>query len=159
MIVISDSSPLISLSIISGLDLLEKLYNEIIVPEAVYEEVSLTDKPFSGSLQQYLKGKIRSVKNRVAVEMLQCDLGKGEAEAIILALETKPDFLLIDDLKARKLAGLNGIKIKGTMGVLLEGKKRGLIEEIKPLISLLISSNIRISETIIEMTLKAAGEI
>lgn len=159
MIIISDSSPLISLAIIGRLDLLEKLYKDIHVPFAVYKEVTEEEKPFSKELKNFLKDKIKNVSNRLAVEVLVSDIGIGESEAIVLALEEKPDLVLIDDLKARKFAKMNGLEIIGTMGILLEAKENGLIEEIKPFISELILNGIRISNKIIEITLKAAQEL
>ena len=83
----------------------------------------------------------------------------GESEAIVLALEEKPNFVLIDDLKARKFAKMYGLQIIGTTGILLEAKKKGLIPEIKPLISELLINGIRISSRIIELTLEAAQEL
>lgn len=159
MIIISDSSPLISLAIIGRLDLLEKLYKEIYVPFAVYKEVTEEEKPFSKELGNFLRDKVKNVSNRLAVEVLVSDIGIGESEAIVLALEEKPDLVLIDDLKARKFAKMNGLEIIGTMGILLEAKENRLIEEIKPLISELILNGIRVSNKIIEITLKAAKEL
>ena len=158
MIIISDSSPLISLALIGNLSLLEKLYNEIYVPTAVYEEVVKSDKPFSNELKQFLSGRIKNISNKMAVEILLSDIGAGEAEAIVLALEQQPDIILIDDLKARKFAKLKGLRVIGTMGILLEAKQEGLIKEIKPLISELVSKDIRISTEIVEITLQAAQE-
>ncbi len=158
MIVISDSSPLISLALIGKLDILKKLYKEIWAPTAVYEEVVKSDKPFADELILFLNGKTKSVTNKMAVEVLLSDIGAGEAEAIVLALEQQPDIILIDDLKARKLAKLKGFKVIGTMGILLQAKNEGLIKEIKPLISKLISKDIRISAKIVEIVLQAAQE-
>jgi predicted nucleic acid-binding protein len=158
MIVISDSSPLISLALIGKLDILKKLYKEIWAPTAVYEEVVKSDKPFADELILFLNGKTKSVTNKMAVEVLLSDIGAGEAEAIVLALEQQPDIILIDDLKARKLAKLKGFKVIGTMGILLQAKNEGLIKEIKPLISELISKDIRISAKIVEIVLQAAQE-
>jgi len=158
MIIISDSSPLISLALIEKLSLLEKLYKEIYVPTAVYEEVIRSDKPFSNELKQFLNDKTKSVSNKMAVEILLSDIGAGEAEAIVLALEQQPDIILIDDLKARKFAKIKGLRIIGTIGILLEAKKEGLIKEIKPLISELVLKDIRISTKIVEITLQAAQE-
>jgi len=159
MIIISDSSPLISLAIIGKLNILVHLYEEIYVPTAVYEEVVKSDKPFAKELKLFLQGKIKSVKNKMAVDILLSDIGAGEAEAIILALEQHPDVILIDDLKARRFAKIKGLTVMGTMGLLLMAKREGLIEEIKPLLSDLLSNNIRISSKIIDITLHAADEM
>lgn len=158
MIVISDSSPLISLAVIEKLDMLGKLYEEIYVPIAVSEEVVRADKPFARKLKLFLNGRTKSVKNKMAVEILSGDIGAGEAEAIVLALEQQPAVVLIDDLKARRFAKMNGLNVIGTMGILLKAKKVELIKEIKPLISELLLSDIRIGKKIIEITLQAAQE-
>lgn len=159
MMIVSDSSPLIALAIIGKLDLLEKLYEEIIVPFAVYKEVTEKEKPFSKELRLFLTNRTRQIANRLAVDVLISDIGIGESESIVLALEEKPDLVLIDDLKARKFAKMYGLKIIGTMGILLKAKKNGLITEIKPLITELLSNGIRVGNRIIEMTLEASHEL
>ena len=159
MIVIADSSPLIALAVIEKLELLKELYENVYVPTAVLQEVVRTDKPFANELKLFLSGRIKDAKNKMAVKILSGDIGAGEAEAIVLALETQPAVALIDDLKARRFAKMNGIEVIGTMGILLEAKKDGLIKEIKPLISDLLQHDIRISTKIIEITLQAAQEM
>jgi len=159
MIVIADSSPLIALAVIEKLELLKELYENVYVPTAVLQEVVRTDKPFANELKLFLSGRIKDAKNKMAVRILSGDIGAGEAEAIVLALETHPAVALIDDLKARRFAKMNGIEVIGTMGILLKAKKDGLIKEIKPLISDLLQHDIRISTKIIEITLQAAQEI
>ena len=158
MIIISDSSPLISLAIIGKLSVLTFLYEEVYVPTAVYEEVTKSNKPFAKELKSFLHDKIKSVENKMAVDILLSDIGAGEAEAIVLALEQHPDVILIDDLKARRFAKMKGLTVMGTMGLLLMAKKEGVITEIKPLLSDLLSHNIRISAKIIDITLHAADE-
>ena len=159
MIIISDSSPLISLAIIGKLNILTYLYEEIYVPTAVYKEVVRSNKPFAKELRLFLTGKIKNVKNKMAVDILLSDIGAGEAEAIVLALEQHPDVILIDDLKARRFARIKGLNVMGTMGLLLMAKKAGLVTEIKPLLSGLLANNIRISSKIIDITLHAADEM
>lgn len=158
MIVIADSSPLISLALIGKLSILEQLYQEISVPSAVYKEVVKSDKPCSRELKQFLHGKTKLVNNRMAVDILLSDLGEGEAEAIVLALEQQPTMVLLDDLKARKFAKMKGLNIIGTLGILLRAKKDGLISDLKPFIDTLVFNGIRISPKIIEMVLQAAQE-
>ena len=70
IMIIADSSPLISLALIGKLNILEQLYREICVPTAVYEEVVRSDKPCSRELKQFLNGKTTSVKNTMAVDIL-----------------------------------------------------------------------------------------
>ncbi len=158
MIVVSNSSPLTSLAIIDRLDLLEKLFEEIYVPNAVYKEVTQKEKPFSDVLERFLKRKIKSVKNKTVVNILKSDIGAGESEAIALAIEQNSDFILIDDLKARKLAKLNELKVIGTLGILMMAKKEGYILEVNPYLEKLIENQIRISEKIKKIVLEAIKE-
>lgn len=160
MIVIPDSSPLIALAVIEKLGILGQLYDEIYVPSAVFAEVVRPDKPFARELKGYLDSRVKDVKNKMAVQMLLGDIGAGEAESIILALEQhQPAVVLIDDLKARRFAKMNGLDIIGTMGILLKARNEGLLKEIKPLISELLENDIRISTKIVEITLEMAREI
>ncbi|CAK8722704.1 MAG: DUF3368 domain-containing protein [Candidatus Electrothrix sp. AX5] len=158
MIIIADSSPLITLALIDKLAVLEKLYRELYVPDAVFQEVTQAKKPFAETLKLFLDGRTKDVSNKLAVEMLSNDVGAGEAEAIVLGLEQRPSVVLIDDLKARKFAKINGLDVIGSMGILLKAKRAGLVEDIKPLIATLLLHDIRISTKIIDMTLQAAQE-
>mgnify|MGYP000143260070 CR=1 FL=1 len=91
--------------------------------------------------------------------MLSENIGAGEAEAIVFALEQQSAIILIDDLKARKFAKLKGLNIIGTMGILLKAKHDGLIKEIKPFVAELLMNDIRISRKIVDITLQAASEV
>jgi len=70
---------------------------------------------------------------------LKENLDKGEAETIALSIEISADLLLMDEKLGRKIAEEKGIKISGTIGVLLKAKKKGIIQEVKPLIYELIA--------------------
>ena len=158
MIVIADSSPLISLAAIDKLELLEDYFEEVYVPYSVYREVFIYDKPFSSKLKKYLKNKIINVKNQHMVSILNEKIDLGEAEAITLAFEKKADFIILDDLKARKTARRNGLNVIGTLGLLLEAKKEGKILNLKKLIEILKKNDIRLSKKLINDILIEAGE-
>ena len=158
MIVVSDSSPLIALSIVERLDLVELIYDRIEVPSAVYQEVTHLDKPFASELEKFLSGRVVEVTDSFAVSMLLGDIGQGEAEAIVLAFEEKAKGLLVDDRKARRVARMKGLPIVGTLGLLLHGRRLGAVAEIRPLIQRLSDNGIRISDRVIEITLNEAGE-
>ena len=80
MIVVADASPLISFAIIDKLDLLSEIFDEIIVPKAVYNEISIAGKPFSIALERFANDKVMEVKNKIAVNILLNKLDIGEAE-------------------------------------------------------------------------------
>ncbi len=72
---------------------------------------------------------MRTVQNEVAVGLLKKDVGLGEAEVIILALENGIENLLIDDHKGRKIAQTQGLNLVGSIGVLLQAKRTGLLKK------------------------------
>ncbi len=117
MIVIADTSALVALSVCDALDLLDKLYEKIVVPISVFNESTIADKPQSEKLHHFLNNKIsnRTIENTL---QLPANLGKGEIDAMILYKELKADYLLIDDMRARKIAKINKIQVIDSLGVL-----------------------------------------
>ncbi|ODS42222.1 MAG: hypothetical protein MSIBF_02485 [Candidatus Altiarchaeales archaeon IMC4] len=119
--IVSDSTLLIALSRINRLDLLKEYFTEIYIPEEVYREVVEYGGDLFGAKE--VKGaawiKTGKVKDKLGVEILMRNLDRGEAEAIVLAKETNAEVLLIDDKEGREIAEGLGIKISGTIGVLL----------------------------------------
>ena len=159
MTVISDTTPIISLIKINRLDLLKKLFGEILIPEAVYRELTtnVTFKNEADIVKNSDFLKTSSVQNRKALEILQASSGldDGESEAIILADELNSDALIIDERKGRKVAQKLGIRITGTVGVLLQAHNENMIttDEIKQYLEQLRNSNIRLSDSLIQETL------
>ena len=123
MIVVSDTTPLISLLKIGRLDLLEKLFGNVLIPQAVYEELTV-DERFKLEAEQ-LKQKefitVQSVKNPNSVSILKraTGLDQGESEAIVLTDEVKAELLLMDEAKGRAVSNEMGFRIMGTIGVLM----------------------------------------
>ncbi|MCD2452739.1 DUF3368 domain-containing protein [Methylicorpusculum oleiharenae] len=81
----------------------------------------------------------------------------GETEAMLLYKEVSADYLLIDDKRGRKVAKINQIKTIGSLGVLLQAKRAGHIQLIAPLLKLIASSPVYISESLINTVLELAG--
>jgi predicted nucleic acid-binding protein len=158
MIVVADASPLIALAIIEKIEILNTVFDKVIIPKAVFTEITQQGKPFSGELKEFCKGKVLNVKNKLVVKILQHSIDPGEAEAIALALENNISNILMDDNRGRKQAILEGIQPIGTLGVLLQAKKIQQIKEIKPLINKLVENNIRISNALIAQALRLADE-
>lgn len=160
MTVISDTTPIISLIKINRLDLLEKLFGEVLIPEAVYRELT-TNALFENEaiiVKASAFLKTSAVQNRKSLQLLQAASGldDGESEAIILADELKSDVLIMDERKGRKVAQKLGIKITGTVGVLLQAYSETMIssDEIKAYLDRLKNSNIRLSESLIQKALE-----
>ena len=157
MILIADSSALVALSVCDSLDLLDALFGEVKVPQAVFDEVSANHKPESAVLERYLQGKIESVDTEKYV-YLDAYADAGETEAMLLYKQMSADWLLIDDKRGRKIAAVNHINTIGSLGVLLSAKKRGLISAVKPKIDQIAESDVYIGQTLRQIVLDIAGE-
>ena len=132
---VSNATPLIHLSRIGRLELLRELYAEVIVPDAVATEVSryLAPELDAGFTSGWLKRA--NASNRAGVDRIERDLGgRGEAEVIAIALELESAIVLIDEKAARAYALSQGLRVLGTIGVVLQAKRRGLIERATPLL-------------------------
>ncbi len=158
MIIVSDTSPITNLIQIEKLDLLKELFQKIIIPVSVFEELSkITDQKVVVEKSAWIE--IKAAIDIHGVQLLQNEIDYGEAESIILASELKADFLLIDDLKGRKVAEQKGLKIIGLLGILLKAKKENLIPLIKPVVDSLINiAGFRIHQSLINDLLIAGGE-
>lgn len=157
-LVVSDSTVLIALSSLGVLEILKRLYERIIIPEAVYKELVRGEgKPGSeiGSIDWI---DVRTLAPQFK-KYLEFDLDEGEAETIALSEEIGADLVLVDDYWARKIAEYKGLKYTGTLGVLLKAKKKGLIKEIKSILNELINRGFWISTELCNAVLKEAGEL
>ena len=147
--IISDTSCLILLNKIGELQLLQKLYGKIITTQIVADEF-VSHLPDWISIQNPSDTKIQVVLNAA--------LDKGEASALALALEQEDCLLIIDELKWRKLAQQLGLTITGTLGVLAQAKQQGYIPMLKPLLDKVKRTDFRLSERLIQETLRQVGE-
>lgn len=158
MIVVSDTSSLSNLLIIGRLDLLKRIFGRVIVPTAVETELYAVDRNRREFLKQDWIEVVRISNERLFRELRE-NLDIGEAEAITLSLELAADFLLIDDLAARNEARARGVRIIGVAGILVEAKRRGLIESVKPEIEKLVGiARFRMSSNLISEVLESVGE-
>lgn len=130
--VVSNTSTLIHLAKIGKLELLKDYFNEISIPEAVFRECVVEGKDREEIEQIKSAGwlKVSNVNDKKLVKLLQYSIDNGESEAIALALEIDADLILIDDADAREKARLYGIRITGTIGILLRAKLEGKIDSL-----------------------------
>jgi hypothetical protein len=160
VIVVSDTSPLIALHAIRRLDLLEALYHQILIPDAVSREYLTQDATDSGSRQRARPWLVqRELPNTQAADILKMQLGAGEAEAIALSLGVTANLLLMDERRGRHTAERLGILCLGTIGVLLQAKQRGLITVLRPELEALIGeADFWLSDALLRGALALAGE-
>lgn len=162
MKVVTNSTPLIELSKINRLELLQEVYNSIYIPEEVYTEVVVNGIGKPGAVEVEAAGWIfcQSVTSKDHVFILhnQTSIDLGECGAIVLAQEIGADRIIIDDRVARQVAIAKGLSIIGTVGVLRVAKAKRIIPAVKPILDDLRSNGTRISDRLYYQTLATEGE-
>jgi predicted nucleic acid-binding protein len=147
-IVIADTSCFVLLQKIDALPILHQLYATVLItPEIAIE--------YADPLPDWVT--VQSA-NQSLIEKFRQHVDRGEASAIALASEVSCDFIIVDDLAARKLAVMLGLPIKGTVGVLLSAKQNGVIPLFRPYLDLIQQTNFRLSQQLAEQFIKDAGE-
>ena len=160
MIVVSDTSAVTSLAAIGRLDLLRCLYGSVVIPQSVFEELTgLPNQPGGAEVESLDWISHRPASDRSLVTSLLANLDSGEAEAIALAVELRADLLLMDERLGRAVAERFGLKLVGTLGVLLAAKQQRFLTSVKPVLDDLIAkARFRIGGTLYQAILDAAGE-
>ena len=152
---VSNAGPIIHLSWIDRLDLLTALFEEVVVPVAVREEV-LRAGPHVPGIQAirdaFASGwlRVQPVLDSAAALRLTAELDRGESEAIVLMRETRAGLLLLDERRARARAGREGLRLVGTIGILQQARDRGLVQAVTPLLRDLRRHGFRVSAELVE---------
>lgn len=152
MIVVSDATPLISLMKVSKLEILRTLYGEVLIPLAVFSE--LTSNPRFTDEAETIRNcpfiRVVTANEQKEVKELQkiSGLDLGESEAIVCVHANKADVLLIDESAGRRTAQAMGIHVQGTIGILLTAYDKKLLsaESTKDSFTKLLESNRHISQ-------------
>lgn len=159
-IVVSDTTAITHLARVDLLHLLQALFNVVYIPEAVYQELVQYGDQVPGSMEVKTLSWIKKekVRNTAMVTVLSTTLDPGESEAIALAVEKNADLLIIDEFTGRNMATQHGVNITGVLGILLKAKERKLINKVKPHLDNLRATKFKVSPSIYEAVLNAAGE-
>ncbi len=155
--VISNTTPLIGLADIGCFDVLQKLYEEIMIPAAVFEEVK--SEPARTLVRNSDFVYVYPVKDSQSRKMFSSRLHAGEVEVMLLAEERQADLLIMDDNAAKKTAKFLGFKVTGTLGVLLKAKKEGHINDIGPLVEKLQETGFYVSPKVKQYFLEEANSM
>jgi predicted nucleic acid-binding protein len=137
--IISDTSCFIILSNIGELNLLQKLYGNVTTTNDIVKE-------FGEKLPEWVE--IKDAKDKQKQQLLELQIDKGESSAIALALELKDCTIILDDNKARRIANILGLKVTGTIGIIIKAKLNGIIPSIIPYLEKIKKTNFRLSPEI-----------
>jgi predicted nucleic acid-binding protein len=159
--VICNATPLINFAAINRLDILKEVFGQVIIPQAVYVETTVSGFLWSQFILQAVASgwlQVRTVSKIDAIIFPELD--DGEREAIGLAIETGIHKILLDERDARKVAQSIGLRLIGTLGILLLAKQRQIIPEVKPLLDAMIDvAQYWVNQNLYEQVLKQAGEL
>lgn len=153
MTVVSNTTPLNYLILIGRADILSKLYELVVIPEAVFNELTAESTP--QLVRDWMTNKPAWLEVRQAPQAIVGDMEEiqiGERQAISLAQLIQSDFVLLDDLRARQIAKQRGINVVGTLGVLASAAQAGLIN-LRDALAELRTTNFRVSTKLLESLL------
>lgn len=157
-LVISNATPIISLSLIGRLELLKKLYGKVLIPLAVETEILRGGKRAGArELEDSHYIQVLPLTDPGRADLLS-DLDRGEAEVIALAQEKNAGLVLLDERLARRHAWRLKLKVTGTVGILLRAKAEGYVEQVRPCLWQLQKGGIRLNAGLISRALALAGE-
>lgn len=156
---VADASPIIVLAEIDRVDLLPSLSDELIVPQAVKEEIDrgAEDDAARQWLQSRGRPYLRATGN-VASEVSTWDLGMGESAVLGWAHSHAGWEAVIDDRAARRCAAALGIPSRGTLGIILLAKREEHVQRARPLLERAIEAGLHVSEELFQTMLELAGE-
>lgn len=155
-LVISDAGPIFSLAIIDGLEILDEMFGEVYIPNAVWEELRRDKSQMHyHRIEEYFRNKVKNISGQNNLTFI---MDYGESESVILYQELDADFLLIDDKKARNIAESWGLNCIGTLGVLSVARKRGIVDKLKPIFEKFRDNKRYYSVRLLNVILKNHGE-
>jgi predicted nucleic acid-binding protein len=156
--VVSNNTALVALWVLGRLDLLPRVYGEVLIPQAVYDEFLATERGLRLAALEHAAG-IRSVSLATPQRArIYVGLDQGEAEVLALAEECDARLVIIDELKGRRYAQRLGLPLTGTLGFLLLAKEKGLIGSMASMIAELQNSGLHLDLALVAEVLRLAGE-
>jgi predicted nucleic acid-binding protein len=146
-----NASPLIFLSKINRLNVLDEIFDTLYIPKAVSEEIQAVGK--EQVKISNLSFELLEIFNKTAVAGLLGRLHIGEAEVIIGAIEKNIDTVILDEISARNKAKQLGLKPTGTLGILLKSQSLGILTDIEAEIKKLKDAGMYVSDSLINKIL------
>jgi predicted nucleic acid-binding protein len=153
-----NASPVITLAKVGQLHLLHDLCKELLVPEAVVAEILAGPPSDPARLAIECGWETTVAANQIAPELLEWGLGTGETAVLAVAMERRTATAVLDDAAARTCAKALGIKVIGTLGVILRARKKSIISSAADVLKALRVAGLRLDDNIILTALEGIGE-
>lgn len=157
--IVSNATPLVAFARIGRLALLHRIVGQLVIPEAVAEEIS-GYAGHRGAIDLFRETwiDVQPLQSRQQLQLLLPMLDQGEAEVIALALERKTRLVLIDELTGRKVAESLNLNVCGSVGLLIQAKQLGEITAVGPILNEMKRQGIYFGQRFIEAVLRTVGE-
>ena len=161
MTIVADSSPLIILAKLGCFDLLRELYPRIYISAEVYREVVVAGLGLPGASEvakaEWIEVKPLQNQGDLLAAQQRFPLGAGELSTILLGKETLADAVLLDDYNARKLAKAEGLKVRGSVGLLEMFYRRGYLSDLRAVFQQLLAHSVYIDRRLLHHRLRSLG--
>ena len=161
MTVVSDSSPLIVLAKLGCFHFLSQLYSQVYISKEVHDEVVVAGAGLPGASEVVISQwiDVRTVRNVVKLSAMKKSfaLGAGELSTIILCKEINAEAVLLDDFHAREVARQEGLRVRGTVGILETLYRRGFVIDLRLMFQQLIAHNVYIDKRLLDRRLRSLG--
>lgn len=158
-VLVVNASPLILFARIDRLDLFAKLAGSVVVPQAVLREVEAGSARDQAVAHVRRMASLTKVADRQVPDSIRAwDLGAGESQVLVHAVERPGAGVVLDDLGARRCAQSLGLPMMGSIGVVLLCRQRGIVEWARPLIEALCEVGLRLRPAIKDQALAKVGE-
>jgi len=155
-LVIADTGALISLGLVGQIDLIEKVFGDYYIANAVWEELQNYENPeFEKNILFHLEKRVVKIKSRNHLSVI---MDYGESESVILYEELNADYLIIDDNKARIIAESLDINCIGSIGLLVKAKQKGLVNNLRSIFEKWLESERHFSKKLLNKILVQTGE-
>ena len=159
-LVVADASTLIGLASAEAFELLDELFGQIVVSEAVCDEVLAGgDRPGARELSGAIRSGTIKVLSVKPIAALAASLDVGEASTLTLGIEHAGlSLVLMDEMIGRSYARAHGLNVTGLVGVLLAAKREGLVSSVRPFLERLKKCNFRLSDELVRSVIEESGE-
>lgn len=165
MSIVSNASPIILLSKIGLFSLLKDRFQEIHIPQAVYNEVVIEGEGLPGSAEletardDWIQVHPNPAEERLKPYLSRLGRSQPDAAVIVLAHDLNAELVLADNKHLRNAAEDDGFTVAGVAGILLRAKQAGLIDSVRAPLEKAEQASLYITETLVEQTLELAGEL